>query len=187
MFGYQIRKILETDSVTKSYFRGIYASDTIEAGNLVMDYNTNNIFICNTSRSSDKVGLHWVLIFKNAETTIFVDSYQRPMDFYSREIIDFLGDEYETIPFKLQHDSSNYCPIYCLYFARYLSAGISLARILSDFGRNTVFNDNLVIRFYKKVYAKIVPICTDIGDGSVNNLNCLSLDDYYHRIGDNKL
>jgi len=188
MFGYQIRKILETDTVTKRYFRGIYASDSIGDGNFVMDYNSNNIFICNTSRSNDKVGVHWVLIFKNAETTIFVDSLRRPVEFYSDEIIEFLGDAYETVPFTLQGPNSNMCAYFCLYFCRYLSGNIPLGRILSEFGNNTVHNENIVLRFYKRVYKKILPICSveDVRNG-VDGMRCLSLDDFYQRIGQNKL
>jgi len=188
MFGYQIKKILQSDPVTKPFFRGIFASDTIEDGNFLTDFNTNNIFICNTSLSTHKVGVHWVLIFKNAEKTVFVDVLRRPIEFYPREIVEFLGENYETVPFMIMHSSANLCGYYSCFFARYLSADIPLNRIMAEFGHNTVHNDNYLMRWVKKYLSKYVPICgLEDGTGGVQGQKCLSLDDYYHRLDNNKI
>jgi len=187
MYGYQIRKILLADRVTAKYFRGIYGSNNIGLSDNVVDLNTKNIIVCNISPTHHKTGIHWVLVYKSGEKNVFADSFARPIDTYPEEIGRYLkSDNFEFVPFKLQHDMSQACSIFVIYIAHYLAQGQTLSKIMQRFSSDTKFNEKMVTGWYSENFSKILPICsTDVTPAE--RLRCLSLGDYFTRLSKNKV
>ena len=185
MNGVQLKTVLLADPITKPFFRGVYAADTLRTAADLTNYNSQNLFVCNTAPSTT-AGRHWLLIYKSGERTVLADSWRIPFPRYPTEILSFLDtDKVETIPFKLQHSGSTTCGLYVLYFTHQLCSGLPVDRIVSKFDRDDpLFNDQFVVGWYKKNFNRVIPFCAD---GLVDGMKCISLDEYNFRLVNDRL
>ena len=88
MYKSQIQSILQLDSHSKRYFKGVFAIDELPwllpMSGYVINYDEHN-----------KEGSHWVAVFANAKTVEYFDpNGQQPLD---KRLSDFIGPLIQSI------------------------------------------------------------------------------------------
>ena len=142
----QLYRALWGNKVTKPFFDGVYARDTLED-----IQNKPQLIICNT-HSSWKVGEHWLLFFfrpgkKPAE---FFDSMGEPLESYGVEFVNFISRfsvHFKNTTKRYQPINSSLCGVYCLFYAYWCCRGLSMCKILKK-----MKDRHFVIRFVCKKF-----------------------------------
>ena len=151
MNNHQLATILQSNNLTKKYFQGVYALDTLPSQK---DLKYPFAIICNTAVISHP-GKHWVAIFCNKSTDIpeYFDSYGlQPNQTFKI----FLGKRFLYQTKHIQQIASSICGEYCLYFIYHKCLSYSLKNIIAPFTKNQYKNDKYVI----KIICKIFRVCS---------------------------
>ena len=143
MYKSQIQSILQLDSHSKRYFKGVFAIDELPRllpmSGYVINYDEHN-----------KEGSHWVAVFANAKTVEYFDpNGQQPLD---KRLSDFIGPNYLFSPFALQQILGNACGFYCTYFILKRSRNCTANNILSILTR---INSDFIVKTY--IYSHYKP------------------------------
>jgi hypothetical protein len=149
MNTFQLISALKSQSITRKYFNGVYAYDT-----LMLVKNKPNLIICNT-QPSYKEGEHWVLLFFNNynNTADFFDPLGNNIHYYGNNFVKFVkkfAKYYNSNNLRVQPVKSSLCGIYCLYYAYLRCKGYNMKFILK-----TIPNSSFVSKCVKKKF----PIC----------------------------
>jgi len=114
--------------------------------------------ISNTSNRVDGPGTHWIgyYIYNSNFNTIIIDVF----DSYGKNLTKYNIN----LPFNVakqninsyQAPTSTVCGLYCLYFLYFRSRGVSLKTISLKFNNNRIFNDEIVVKFYKNIKHRCV-------------------------------
>ena len=139
MFGYQIQRCIDSNSVLRESSRGVYASDTLPRGRLVPGFYVTNLSPINHE------GTHWICVFKPQNTMdsaeVF-DPYGVPPSVngisLSHEKVILFNDV------AIQGNDLKNCAKFCLYFAFYRSIGASMLTIVNSFSDSKQKNDEIV-------------------------------------------
>ena len=87
----------------------------------------------------------WCFIFQNEDDTIFFYSLGRIPEEYGVGFEKILNKKYIMNNKQLQHNTSNLCGLYCIYYIMKRSHGNSLKKIVSEFNpRRKKQNDHLL-------------------------------------------
>jgi hypothetical protein len=125
----QLHYALKNNSVTKSYFCGIYSYDTLS-----LIKRKPKLIICNTDPSY-KSGEHWVLFFFNKFSVEFFDPLGKDLNYYGINFVIFVKKfvNYYISNGRVQPIKSSLCGKYCLYYAFLRCKGYSMKQIMDIF------------------------------------------------------
>ena len=145
------------DSVAKKSheFLGVYARDSLPK-RVPQPYPYG--LIANTSRESDHDGgTHWVAIWISSPTDAeFFDSFGRTSLTYGVEFDAFIRrhanqseGRYKENNIQVQHPTSDYCGLFCLFYIYHKVRNFTLSRIVFMFSypKNLKSNDALLSKF----------------------------------------
>ena len=163
--------LIKKDETISQYFRGcVTVNQFIDEAYLYKDSNTANFWIIYASPSTGNLGHFFMFGCKNivggnisaSSGTWYCDSYALKPAYYSSRLEGAFQNlstygAYQSIPFQLQHDSSNVCALYSMFFAdKFCSTPMSEQLRLSDFvlrnfipANNTVENDSRVLSYFE--------------------------------------
>jgi hypothetical protein len=134
--------------ITKHFFDGVYARDTLE------DIQSQPILIiCNTAASTEE-GEHWVAFYFEGDEVEFFDSLGHPIDFYGEEFVTFVrrfAKRYTCVSVRLQPLNTSLCGVYCLFYSFWRCQGFHLKTIVKHMKRAYK-----VCKFVKTVF-KVCP------------------------------
>ena len=126
--SFQLKHALTQNSVTKTFFDGIYPSDYLHA----LEKDTQ-LIIVNTDPSTEP-GEHWLLFYIDGKNVEMFDSLGRNPDFYSKDIVQFIErfDHVKYVTQRVQPLDSSLCGHYCLYYAYFRCLGKTMESILAN-------------------------------------------------------
>lgn len=138
---------LTTCYVTAPFFRCVTTINQLLNSLKLFQKNSKNLFIVNTSSSSDVLG-HWLVVFAAPGYVVVFDSFADNLDFRLLEFVSHLNGNLFISKKQLQQKSSCTCPAYCILFAVYLCLGYKLHDILNWFsGSDLALNDRSVFNW----------------------------------------
>lgn len=187
MNTFQLWDAMVHDEPTKKYhkFLGVYARDTLPK-RLTHAYPYG--LISNTSRDADRDGgTHWVAIWINsASEAEFFDSFGKTSLTYGVEFDTFIKraapqseGRYKENLTQVQHPSSDYCGLFCLFYVYHKVRGLTMARIVFMFSypRNLKSNDALLSKFarHKLHFCNNAKKCMDIDADEQHSLKSLKM------------
>lgn len=113
------------------------------------------IINCNTG-NSDSTGEHWLWFFvynlnKNTVSEYY-DSYGESCEFYD---IKFPYHIIKSNKEQQQHNDSDLCGMYCIYFTWHRLHNIPYNTVINSFNDNHLENDNKVRRFYNHLHSRL--------------------------------
>ena len=118
------------------------------------DKNSKNVYIINTTASSNIVG-HWLLLFAARNCCIFFDTYGQSAENFGGNILELTklisiksGASVTWNSKCLQQKNSCVCGIYCILFSYYLCQNYSMSNILSWFSDDKKLNDHSVYKWW---------------------------------------
>jgi len=135
--------------IPPDYETGVFACDELDC------VTTSKFAIVLNSEDSTQPGLHWLALFKEANSDIVErwDSYSMPINFYSPVIKNFMISKAKYEKHSINQFQSNYsivCGEFCLYFLANRTLGYSYEDIVSKFDLHDLErNDALVTNFVK--------------------------------------
>jgi hypothetical protein len=145
-----IERIIQSNSVTRNTFIGVYPIDLLPTVDNYPCY-----VIVNTTTSDKNYG-HWILLYIKCEKeAIFFDSYGRKPSLVNNGQLfnDYLSKFNVTYnKHVLQSRYSNVCGYYCIYVAYFLCQNISFSRMKSIFCKNVDYNDMLVVDMINSIF-----------------------------------
>jgi hypothetical protein len=145
----QLYRALSKNKVTKNYFDGVYAKDTLE------DIQSQPGFVIANTAKSSHPGQHWVVFFFEGNHGEFFDSLGNDLSSYGKEFDDFISQfasSYTLTKRRTQPVKSALCGVYCLYFAFRKCQGTSFHRIITEL---KTMSSHKVCHFVKKMF----PLC----------------------------
>lgn len=178
-----LQNILSTHPLTKSKFKGVFASD--EA--IPAPSKNQNFYIFNID-PSHKEGSHWIVIMLGRPVNMYFDSYGFP-PFVDR-FIEIMNQDYVFNKVQLQHFFSTSCGQWSAFFIWALCAGFTFAEFIKLFpiGSDLMTNEhkinflvNSIFRTKQKVIDKTFlrkQICQQFSNnlGNLSSLvNCTKL------------
>ena len=141
------------DSVISPYFRGVYSINVLDDIEPNLDLNSKNCIVIHSEH-------HFVgIYFETQENrSAFIDSVKNTADSYTQDLqafVDYYAPHYNTVPFRVQGSSSNYCAAYVIYYFHQLcdNMSISEASVLFSAGKFRE-NDREVISWFKQHFSK---------------------------------
>ena len=142
-----IKRILETDSRTRDFFRGVYSRNE-----LPISTPTTSLYVCNKD-PNHKPGEHWVAIYidKNRPGEYF-DSFG--MSSLFNEFVTFLDNNSKSWTSNnriVQDVYSSACGFHCIFYAVHRCVGFDVGSIANMYTNDTVFNDAIVEEFVSKM------------------------------------
>ena len=143
MKAMDLAKMISSDNRLNNHFIGIFPIDLIPS-----QVDVNDFFIINSS-PSDKEGTHWLVLYKNSQTSYeFFDSFGYSPNFYKLyNFANFLKDYKFCYQNKqIQSVYSIKCGLYCLFYASLKVSGHSMVNIIEKFSTNCIHNDKILIR-----------------------------------------
>ena len=144
MYEYTIDEILFTDSITKDLYLGSFAFDEITKIS-----KFPSCMIINTEPRTEN-GEHWLACyFDNNKNAFFFDSYGNKPSFYK---LDEYLKKNSTKIFYNCHKIQGflpYCGFYCIFYLLFIVRG-KLNDFYKPFGKNLLFNDNLIFKHIEK-------------------------------------
>lgn len=139
MHTQDIERFIARDRVCRLTFQGVFSSDTLP--------RNPRLFICNTDPSY-KPGKHWIAIhvdqYGRGE---YFDSFGRPPDNRFEQYMNEHCTYWTFNKKQLQSLVSSFCGNYCCFYCVFRSRGVNMTRIVSQFTRDTAFNDSIVHAF----------------------------------------
>ena len=146
MNSLEILQIINKDDKAKEHFIGVYPRDKLPTIN---EYPVS--FIINTQKSHES-GEHWLAFYYNKNGNCeFFDSYGMHPNFYGLQ--NYLDKTSKTWTFNnkcFQSLSSTYCGQFCILFLFLRSRNYKLDFIKKIFFKNTIKNDKIIEKFFKK-------------------------------------
>lgn len=125
----QLWNALMNNSVTESYFDGVFPSDMIK------DITVKpQLIICNTDPSTKK-GEHWILFFFTDNCVEFYDSLGKDLKYYGLHFIKFVNTyvtHYKQSKIRTQPFNTSFCGEYCLYYAYLRCKGYDMDYIINN-------------------------------------------------------
>ena len=103
-------------------------------------------------------GQHWILLFLDKSTTVFFDSFGQKPSFYSEKLPAFLksiSPNPVKTGFRIQHQDSRLCGVYCLYFAHHLGKNFTFEEILEKFSPSDFKGND----FQVQTWFRSTPFC----------------------------
>lgn len=150
----QLTSLARSCPTSNSYFRGVYALDTIPSS--LCEPST---YICNLD-TSDKPGSHWVSFYVpplRTEPVEYFDSYglQAPSDIERRFLSGRPCSYYLYNNRMLQSLSSAVCGQYALYFIWQRPIQLDMDRVLNIFDSDIHLYNDLIVNSLVKVHFKV--------------------------------
>ena len=155
MDSFQLKRVLEADALTKSSFRGVYASDQLRA--LPKPLHLPASYVINEDIASEK-GSHWVVLYINEHRKAeYFDSYgEPPIKPIQRFIRRLTWSPSTRNNVQLQNFNTQTCGPFCLLYLVRKAQGYSLENMIQTyFTTNTsklLQNDYLVRNFVCQCY-----------------------------------
>lgn len=151
MNGKELHDILQSNTCTHRFFKGVFARD-----GLPKDNRYPSAYVVNTAPMTHR-GEHWVaIVLKSSRHGVFFDSFGRRPEFYGNELIDFFRSHvtsYECFNVAVQAKTSSMCGLFVLTFLMlYLCFDFSLQQIVTYFDSDRNVNDQLVSDFVNQYY-----------------------------------
>jgi hypothetical protein len=150
MNGLELRRALQSCSITRGRFWEIFSIDTF-----ILPSKDFHYIVVNTARVSEP-GEHWIVMYRSANGSkleIFDSLSQSPYK-YSGLVarLKQMGVKkiiYNSRGYSLQSSRSNTCGAHCLFFIyKSCKKPLSLSLLLSEYyTRNTDYNDCMVLAF----------------------------------------
>ena len=138
----QIEYILKQDDYVNPIFQGVYAKDQLP------DFQYGSCVV-NTAPSTEKSG-HWVALFVTDSTVEYFDSYGgKPLPSLAQR---WKRKMWISNPIPLQSPLSAVCGHYCIYYLLHRARGFSMRSIVTDFGNDVDYNDEMVHDFIEERY-----------------------------------
>lgn len=141
MNSLELKRICEIDFKYKQILYGVYPVDKIP------DHLSYPCYLIINSDEHHLPGTHWVGIYFDAQKkAIFLDSFAFKPEFYGlKDYIEKMSKSYFSLKTSLQHNDSNVCGVYQLFFLFYIANNLDTTRIVSSFSlEDSKYNDNLV-------------------------------------------
>jgi len=163
MFSSELEEILNSEPLTKPFFKGVYACDTMPKLSQLQSF-----LIVNTAPSYTD-GEHWILLYKIKHKTIYViDSLSDNTLHYGKCLSDNIKNLYKNFQIislsrRLQSNGTSYCGIYCIFFAIILCKQNTLTTIQKVFSINTLENDRKIFTWFAKYCQKRIQNITKTG------------------------
>ena len=132
MDSIQLKRILESDFVTKRAFEGVYASDQLKQ--IPKPLTLPATYVINEDLST-RPGTHWIALFlDNDGTADYFDSYGLPP---IKPIVHFIKriSQRQSIPNKIQLQSfkSQTCGPFCIFYLIKRHEGFTLEKMINAF------------------------------------------------------
>ena len=157
MLGWLLQAMLQWDGWTAKHLVGIYVLD--------QEWNVPDhlpaSFVINTDLK-DGPGKHWVAVFINSDGTVdYFDSYgTAPLERIYQRILSLGHDAIRFNTRMLQGPGSRLCGLYCVYFLRMRSYGISMQVITNPFREyDFAYNETLIRNFVKALWGSLIYMC----------------------------
>ena len=148
------------DTITSSYFRGVYSIDDLRDGGLIdsIDMNSKNVFVF-------FAGKHFFGIYIDQTKAVFADPAEKSAAFYSEWVVSFLTyyyPNYLEIPYRVQSPPSVLCAAYSVYFLHKLCLGSTTDQLCALFSSSLLKqNDKLLRSWYKTNYPSYMHLLFD--------------------------
>jgi hypothetical protein len=137
----EISKLLSSDPLTQTVFKGVYPVDKVPIVDL-------GAYIVNTDESN-LPGKHWVCIFKTKSNIEYYDSYGlKPSQIFES----ILGNTFNYNAERVQSMLSTVCGQHCIYYVLQRSRNVSMQEIINEFDTNYLQNDILVQEIINQRY-----------------------------------
>ena len=153
----ELTTALQSCSITRSIFRGVFAAD--ELPNLQENTSLPAAYIANCSDATFS-GSHWVAFYKDQSDKIDVfDSYGQPLEKYNPTLLESVGKL--TIiqqSQQLQQPESTVCGQYCLFFILKRALGLQYKQLIHLFTDNIATNDKMVCQFINSYFVLKTPV-----------------------------
>ena len=137
----EIMLLVEMNAYLKRVVHGVHARDTIPRGR---DFIPGMYFIINTEDRAS-IGRHWTIATRSREDPAVVQFYDPlglPPSAYGIFFRDVRKVMFNSV--KVQSGDSILCGLYCLDYAFWSSAGVSMEWILARFHKDLARNDQIV-------------------------------------------
>ena len=152
----QLSDLIYSSPITKDYFNGVFAADTLPYGNK----RKHGFYIANQDPISSK-GSHWVSFFipsNRYQNMEYFDSY----GMYPPKLLEsFLNTSYIRSTKFIQNAFSATCGQYCMYYIYQRCKGKSLEEIVSYFTDEHLENDIYVNNFIEEKFSVDLNIFDD--------------------------
>ena len=119
-------------------FNGVFSRDNLPNNSNNNNINNNNIkngaYVTNLDEYFD-IGTHWVALYVNNKTTIYLDSFG--VEHIPKEMMKFIGNKnIITNIFRIQAYDSIMCGYFCIGFINFILNGNSLTDYTNLFSPN---------------------------------------------------
>ena len=160
MDGSQIMKLLGSDPIIASKFKGVYSIDQVR----YVDY-TNQLIVVNLDPWY-KPGSHWVVLYNSDQDIVeFFDSRGKKPNVTVQQSLLLRNNTCKYTTMRTQNYGSMTCGLFCFYYSYYACRGCRLGEIISVFSSNLTRNEEIVLRFTQN-YVKSFDI-----DVSLNHMS----------------
>ena len=153
----ELRCILTKDPKTRLFLRDVFALDHFKS--FVFKHSLiEGLYIINDETSVED-GNHWILVYVDKESVVFMDSFAKSPKHYSikKEIEDNPYKSIITSPFQIQSYFSNVCGGYVVYFSLQLCRQKKLDQIykqlsITDFEKNDQMIRHFIYEYFPGHY-----------------------------------
>ena len=152
MDSIQLKRILETDSMTMHSFQGVYASDQLKQIQTPVYFPAS--YVINEDPST-KGGSHWIALYIGHQTVEYFDSYGQPPIPSIKKCIGRLSQQQVSHNEKqLQSFQTQTCGPFCIFYLIKKQEGSSLEKMI-----RTYFTTNpsklLMNDYYEKLKLRV--------------------------------
>ena len=144
----EIDLYLKNDLYTSGCYRGVMSFEELPH----LETRRPSLYVINTDKRSGP-GLHWTVLHLPSEKNDppeFFDSLAETPSHYNASIENYLirhGPQYNIIKDRIQGKYSSVCGNYCVLFAYFRCRGYSLEQFVSNFDRNDVDMNDVMVTF----------------------------------------
>ena len=142
-----IQLIHKTETLAQN-FKGIYAANSLPH----LGFLTPTKFIVVNTDILESLGLHWVALFMNLDTTIsyFCSLGHQPVGVLKNYLA--AHGSYHVTMYRRQRLTSHLCGIYCIFYAYMRCVGYADFNICNDMLTEKISrNEILLYRFYNEL------------------------------------
>lgn len=166
----QIKKIMKSHDITRKYFKGVYAIDTVPC----LRRDSKGFYVVNNDYKSGageinkfqnlrscvsiiySLGIHWLVVSNMSHDEIpeIFDSFGREP--FRKEILEKLSS-YNDLRYSIKQLQSCYtsvCGVYCCLYALWICNKHSLDSFLAEFSDSLLTNDLKVIEIFNNSFSQ---------------------------------